>query len=41
MREEKVHLAIASDEHGMASGLVTLEDLPEEFSTSTPDITLL
>jgi hypothetical protein len=25
----------------MASGLVTLEDLPEEFSTSTPDITLL
>ena len=31
MREEKFHLAIVSDEYGMVSGLVTLEDLLEEL----------
>jgi CBS domain containing-hemolysin-like protein len=31
MRRERVHLAIALDEHGSTSGLVTLEDLLEEI----------
>jgi CBS domain containing-hemolysin-like protein len=31
MREEKFHLAIASDEYGLVSGLVTLEDLLEKL----------
>jgi putative hemolysin len=31
MREEKFHFAIASDEYGLVSGLVTLKDLLEEL----------
>lgn len=31
MRRERVHLAIALDEHGSTSGLLTLEDLLEEI----------
>jgi CBS domain containing-hemolysin-like protein len=47
MREEKFHLAIASDEYGLVSGLVTLEDLlgklvgqfSDEHVRETPDVT--
>ena len=31
MRSEGVHLAVAIDEHGSVSGLVTLEDIAEEL----------
>lgn len=49
MREEKFHLAIASDEYGLVSGLVTLEDLLEklvgQFSDErdheVPDVTTI
>ena len=49
MREEKFHLAIASDEYGMVSGLVTLEDLLEELvgqfsdehDREAPDVTTI
>jgi len=46
MREEKFHLAIASDEYGLVSGLVTLDDLLEklvgqfsdEHDSEAPDV---
>lgn len=47
MREEKFHLAIASDEYGLVSGLVTLKDLlgeivgqfSDEYDHEAPDVT--
>ncbi|HVO25233.1 MAG TPA: hemolysin family protein [Candidatus Margulisiibacteriota bacterium] len=49
MREEKFHLAIASDEYGLVSGLVTLEDLlgklvgqfSDERVREAPDVTAI
>ncbi|MCE5312882.1 MAG: hemolysin family protein [Nitrospiraceae bacterium] len=48
MQKKRIHLAIAIDEYGMVSGLVTLEDLLEEivgeirdeYDTESPVITL-
>ncbi|MDX9714476.1 MAG: hemolysin family protein [Dissulfurispiraceae bacterium] len=48
MQKKRIHLAIAIDEYGMVSGLVTLEDLIEEivgeirdeYDTDSPVITL-